>query len=102
MTTNGNGFIQRYALPIIIGQAFVFLGYVVVDRITSERRTTAIEERVNAIYLQLPRLNEKQTEQDDRITDLEHKMLKLEAAIDDIHQPQPAPPKQERRRLLRK
>ena len=64
----------------IVGELLLFVGYIWVDRISTENRQTKTEERINAIYTQLPRLREEQTEQDKRLMELEHQVIKLDAA----------------------
>ena len=60
----------------LIGELVLFIGWVAIDRITTEKRTTQIEERVNAIYNALPQMRAGVKEQNDRLTELEHELIK--------------------------
>lgn len=63
----------------LLGELVLFIGWIVIDRLATEERTTRIEERVNAIYNALPQMRAGVKEQNDRLTELEHQILKMEA-----------------------
>lgn len=57
----------------VVGELLLFVGWIAIDRLATEKRTTQIEERLNAIYNQLPQLRAGEADQEKRLRDLEHK-----------------------------
>ncbi len=57
----------------VVGELFLFVGWIAIDRLANEKRTTQIEERLNAIYNQLPQIRAQEADQEKRLRDLEHK-----------------------------